>query len=464
MQSPKGIHPDALKLARLLEPTWPAISVGIARSGVPTCEVADASLKEKLKRIEAEISDQRDARVEAQRELDSAKETYANSDGALSQDSDEFKAVKDARGKVGEIDDRIADLTAMQVETLKLLGKDEPHPVGRGHDRPSGDPTDPRGGWDARALLAGDDVQRLLSVYANSASRMGRQELGEVVSRDAFAADVVGTASMRRDDWAGILPQLRRSLTVLDLLPTGTMDGNTFPYTVESGAFTGAAETDEGAAKPEAAITFTDAEATARTIAAWLKLQKQSLADTPALQAVIESRLRYLVERRLEAQILAGNGTAPNLRGILNTSGIGAVAYSASEEIADQILSGITTVLLADARATGIVLHPLDWQDALKAKAAGDGHYFSGGPFSMTPQVMWGVPLIPSPAITQGTALVGDWEIGALLLIREGVRVLLSDSDQDDFTRNKVTLLGEMRAALPVFRPAAFATVDLSAA
>jgi hypothetical protein len=39
--------------------------------------------------------------------------------------------------------------------------------------------------------------------------------------------------------------------------------------------------------------------------------------------------------------------------------------------------------------------------------------------------------------------------------------VLLSDSDQDDFTKNKVTLLAEMRAALPVFRPAAFATVAL---
>jgi hypothetical protein len=69
------------------------------------------------------------------------------------------------------------------------------------------------------------------------------------------------------------------------------------------------------------------------------------------------------------------------------------------------------------------------------------------------------VPLIPSVAIAQGTALVGDFSIGAQLLIREGVQVLLSDSDQDDFIRNRVTMLAEMRAALPVFRPAAFATV-----
>ena len=51
-----GIHPDALELAGLLKPTWPKVSARIARSGVPTCEVAEAPLKEKLKTIEAELA------------------------------------------------------------------------------------------------------------------------------------------------------------------------------------------------------------------------------------------------------------------------------------------------------------------------------------------------------------------------------------------------------------------------
>jgi HK97 family phage major capsid protein len=268
---------------------------------------------------------------------------------------------------------------------------------------------------------------------------------------------------MRRGDFGGIMPQLRRNLSVLDLIPTGTMDMNTFPYTQEGGAFTGAAETAEGTAKPEVGVTFTDAEAVARTIAGWTKLQKQSLEDVPALRTIIESRLRYIVQRRVEAQVLAGNGTAPNLQGILGTTGIGSVAYDAGKEVADLVLDGITSVLLADAQATGIVMNPLDWAAALQAKAAGDGHYFSGGPFSVTPQVMWGVPLIPSPAITAGHSLVGDFDIGATLLVRTGLQVLLSDSDQDDFTTNKVTLLGETRVALPVWRPPAFCDVDISA-
>jgi HK97 family phage major capsid protein len=115
---------------------------------------------------------------------------------------------------------------------------------------------------------------------------------------------------MRRGNYGGIVPQLRRQLRVLDLLPTGTMDENTFPYTQESGSFTTAAETAEGGLKPEGGLTLTDAEAVAATIAHWLKIRKQALADSSALQSIVDSRLRYGVERRLEAEVLAGDGSA----------------------------------------------------------------------------------------------------------------------------------------------------------
>lgn len=455
-----GIHQEALELAALLEPTWPTVSARIAKSGRPTCEVATASpLKDKLKKVEAEISSARDERAAAVKERDAAKDAFANSSD-MSTSSDEFKAAQEAVAKVGSLEDKIADLQAVQVTTLRLLGE-SPSPQGSGHDRPSGDPRDPRAGWDSSGIFADERNREILVHASGSKQRIGGVQLGEVANRDALVADITGSTNMRRADYAGMVSQLRRVLRVLDLIPVGAMDQNSLPYTQEGGSFATAAETTEGTAKPEAAITFTDAVADAATIAHWQKVLKQSLADFPALQSIIDSRMRYGVQRRLEAEVLNGNGTTPNMRGILQTSGIGAVTYSAGALIADQVLKGITTVMLADAMATGIVMHPTDWQNALLAKAAGDGHYFSGGPFQVTPQQMWGVPLIPSATITQGSALVGDFEIGAQIFIREGVHVLLSDSDQDDFIKNRVTLLAEMRAALAVWRPAAFANVAL---
>jgi hypothetical protein len=68
----------------------------------------------------------------------------------------------------------------------------------------------------------------------------------------------------------------------------------------------------------------------------------------------------------------------------------------------------------------------------LNEKASGDGHYFSAGAFAQQAEVLWGTPAIPTPAVAQGQALVGDATVGATVLVRSGVQAFVSDADQDD--------------------------------
>jgi HK97 family phage major capsid protein len=75
---------------------------------------------------------------------------------------------------------------------------------------------------------------------------------------------------------------------------------------------------------------------------------------------------------------------------------------------------------------------------------------------------VWGLPAVPAKAVAAGTALVGDFTSGCMLIVREGVNVRASGSDRDDFVRNRVTLLGEGRSGPAIWQPAAFATVDLA--
>jgi HK97 family phage major capsid protein len=424
----------------------------------------DDGLRAKLAQVEDDLAQLRVERADKAKKREEAKQAFASID-TYDTDSPEFKAAEAAVREVGEVDDRIADKSSAQIGILKMLGQSDEDIVKReGGNADSlkraGDKTP--GAWNSSELF-NDTVKAALERASTTKGRFGGLDLGQVADRDAVKADLAPTSPLREANAPSInlLPQLLRPLRLLDLLPVGTMDGNTFSYVVEGGSLDGATEVVEEAVKPQLAVTFTDATVQAQTIAAWMKLRKQSLADFAALRGVIDNRLRYSVQRRLEGQILAGNGSDPNLRGILNTSGIGAVDYAAGP-VADLILTGITAVMLAEAQATGIVMNPLDWQGVLTAKND-SGDYYGGGPFSITPQVLWGVPLIPSTVIPAGTVLVGDFALGAQLFIREGVQVLLSDSDQDDFIRNRVTLLGEMRAALAVFRPTAFATVDLTA-
>lgn len=426
-----------------------------------------AELQDKLTQVEDDLRSLREDLADKNRRLEEAKETYT----ALGEGEDDgpaFEAAKEARREVGLIADQIEATKEKQVELLKLLGDREA--ASRVNGKPVVPPSQEVVEWSAEKLLSDPDLQARLEFISGTKSRFGSMEIGEIVSREMLAADIAPTSRQREATYQGLVPQILRPLRVLDLIPTGTTDGNVIPYTVESGPLTGALETAEGAAKPEAGVTYTDATAPVQTIAAWMKIRKQALADFAQLRTILDTRLRYLVQRRLEAQVLAGDGTGTNLTGILNTAGIGQVAYNANVSVTEHVLSGITNIYLADGVADGVVLHPADWNKALTEKAhfgggagaagtAGSYEYIGGGPFGATPLSLWGVAAVPTPAMAAGFALVGDFSLGVTLFIREGVNVLMSDSDQDDFIKNRVTLLGEMRAGMPVWRPSVFQRV-----
>ena len=86
----------------------------------------------------------------------------------------------------------------------------------------------------------------------------------------------------------------------------------------------------------------------------------------------------------------------------------------------------------------------------LKAReTATGGRLDSSGAFGTPPVTMWGLPAVPSNALTQGQALIGAFGTACRLFIREAVNVRLSDSDQDDFTKNRVTALAASGLAWP---------------
>jgi hypothetical protein len=56
-------------------------------------------------------------------------------------------------------------------------------------------------------------------------------------------------------------------------------------------------------------------------------------------------------------------------------------------------------------------------------------------------------------------ALVGDTRLGRRILVRSGISVVVSVSDQDDFVRKRATLLREGRFGLTVYQPTAWSAV-----
>lgn len=434
--------------------------------------MADA-LRDRLKAIRDQISDARDRRAAARTERDAAKEKFANAnhDGPVSE-WPEFNEAKQAVASLGAIDDELADLTATENSILEMLGETAPPERSAGG---GGGAASIARGWDGHALLSAEGSSWRRAVDAGvftSQNKFGTVGLGQIASREAAMqmfgiadatpgpVDSPATAGLIQPDRRGLQALTLRPLRFLDLVPTGTTDSNSIEYVQVTSIPGSAAPVAEGALKPEAGLGLADAVAPVRTIAGWIKVNRQAMDDAAGLATLINTLLPYDVRRKIEAQVLAGDGSGQNLKGIMNQTGIGAPAFVAGDNPADAILRAMTAVILADADPNFVAAHPITWQDILlmRENSGGDrtGAYLGGGPFSVTAPTIWGLALTPSTVIPQATPLVGD-SMGVTLLFREAVNVKASDSDQDDFVRNRVTVLAEARVAAPVWRPASFA-------
>lgn len=276
----------------------------------------------------------------------------------------------------------------------------------------------------------------------------------------------------------GVVPTLFRRLTVADLLPQGQMSSPTLIYVQETAVTNNAATVAEGALKPLSDITLTQVTESARKIATLGKISDEMLADVTYIQSYLNGRLTLFVQLAEEDQILNGNGTPPNLTGLMNRSGLTAAQAKSTDTALDAIYKEITKIRLGSfLEPDGIVLHPTDWQSIRLSKDS-QGQYYGGGPFQFGPygngsfaggnetnmlaagaERLWGVRVIVTPAIAQGTALVGAFSTSAQLWRRQGLTVEMSNSNNDDFEKNMVTVRVEERVALEVARPAGFGKV-----
>jgi HK97 family phage major capsid protein len=255
---------------------------------------------------------------------------------------------------------------------------------------------------------------------------------------------------------AGIIPGSFRLLRIRDILPQGTTNSNAVEYVRELAFTNDAAETNEGVTKPESDITFELVTTPVKTIAHWLKSSKQVLDDAPALQSYIDTRLRYGVEYRIDAQILNGNGTNPNISGLTDSGNYTAFTAVTGENALDSINRAIYAVYAADYAPTAIVMNPADWGaiERLKVNAGTDDRYIVGNPTGILGPMLWGLPVIVSNAMTQGNFMVAAFDIAAQVWNRSGVVVEMFEQDEDNVQKNLLTIRAEARLAVAVYRPA----------
>lgn len=260
----------------------------------------------------------------------------------------------------------------------------------------------------------------------------------------------------------GIVGGAFRMFTLESLLNTLPTSSNAVDYVRENVFTNAAAETAEGAVKPESAVTTTLVTEPVATVAHWLKISRQLAGDNAALAAYVDLRMRYGVNLRVENQIVAGNGTAPNISGFTKSGNFTAHGYTAASLTAaglannrfDLIGKVLGDSMGSDYPADAIVVNPADWWTMRLAKDS-QGRYLLGDPGMDIPPSLFGVPVVASNAVTATNVLIASLRLAGTFYNREGVVIDMSESDGDNFVRNLITIRAERRCMLAVERPAA---------
>lgn len=259
----------------------------------------------------------------------------------------------------------------------------------------------------------------------------------------------------------GIISGAYRALRVSDILPQGQTTSNAVEYTRELLFTNNAAETAEGAQKPESVLTFELVSCPIATIAHFLKVSKQVLSDAPALASYIDTRLRYGADYRMDAQLLNGNGSGQNISGMAKSGNYTAFTPVTGDTQLDSINKAIYAVAAADYAATGIILNPADWGKIERLKDS-QGRYIIGNPASAIGPFLWGLPVVVTNAMTAGKFMTAAFDIAYQQWNRQDTVVEVFEQDSDNVQKNLLTVRSERRGALATYRPASSQYGDLT--
>lgn len=253
----------------------------------------------------------------------------------------------------------------------------------------------------------------------------------------------------------GVVDLPQRGMTIRALLAQGNMDGMSIEFLKEHSRTNGAAMVAEGAAKPQSDFRLELVSTSAKVVAHHMKVSRQVLSDVSMVRSMIDERLSYGLDLVEENQLLNGDGTGQNLLGIIPqaTAYVSPLAGADVQSI-DKVRLMVLQAALALLPADGIVMNPADWAWIELLKDS-QGRYIIGNPQGTIGATLWGLPVVPTMAMTIDKVLVGAFRTGAQIFDRWQTTIE-TGYENDDFTKNLSTILAEKRLALATYRPGAF--------
>lgn len=290
----------------------------------------------------------------------------------------------------------------------------------------------------------------------NGSSRAAKFEIkaGDMTVAANFTGEVIPAQYV-----PGIKYDPTRPVHVRQLLAQGSTNSDVVRYVRESAYDNGAAPTAQGATFAESDFDLTAFDATVQKIGTYFRISEEMLADTPQLTSYLAARAPEKLLTVEDAQLLYGNGTAPNISGI-STSGATAFAAGAFADAItaanqfDVLTVAINQLALVNYRPDYIMLNPTDFAKILLLKSTTNEYLKDQVYAGLQPQFL-GIPVVQNTAITAGSYMVGNFAMATQLWVRENLSLEFFREDGTNVRDGFVTVRLQERIALTNYAPLA---------
>lgn len=300
-------------------------------------------------------------------------------------------------------------------------------------------------------------------VYAQlrAIPKTGRWQTPVVEILDAVTINPPGTLVPGGTSILPVLPY-PTDWGVAGLFTPGTLDGGMVQYLQETVWTNAAAVVPAGQPKPESTKTFELKQQGLVKIAHWIGCPDEFLDDVAGLRSFIDAQMRNGVVEKLNNELVNGTGGG-GIQGLITLPGKTAdvVAGTAVGADAQAIAQQRAAIYQASRlQPDAVVMNPKTWGAVSSAMSTAGGYLAGPNTFGAgVPPQVWGLRVVETPEVPDGTAIVGAFKQGGQLYTKGGVAVQATNAHDDFFVRNITAIRAEIRVALVIYRPQAFGLV-----
>lgn len=201
----------------------------------------------------------------------------------------------------------------------------------------------------------------------------------------------------------------------------------------------------EGGLKPMMSGTLAEVTINAGKVALGTKVTEETLSDLPQLVAEVRAEIINRIGLKEEEGILSGTGSGGQIKGIWSDiPTFSLTALKVEKPNTYDVIVGMYTQIVSMSnmayRPNLVLMHPLDYAQMQLTKDV-NGQYLR--PFRIGDELIQDLKVETSTAIKQDDIWVGDFNY---LNIRDVWALTITLGwENDDFTKNMVTILGEKR-------------------